>query len=204
MLKESEGILSSARPLVRVAQPRRRPGDPGDADAASGLSSAPAGGQDAWPGATFSRSLERLDRRAGYPSASNSASDVLDLFSSAGYRVDLMAFPTAGARGRGRRLQRRRPFRSPRSSETFDDGWTTDDERPPPLRTTVTAEKARDDHHPQRQPRRQLRPIDQSLPRLRARLHLLLCPAGARLHGPLARARFREPPVLQARRRSRC
>ena len=59
-----------------------------------------------------------------------------------------------------------------------------------------------DHHRPQRQSRRGLRPVDQSLPRLRARLHLLLRPPGPRLYGPFARPRFREQTVLQAGRRA--
>src|SRR5665213_2504320 len=57
--------------------------------------------------------------------------------------------------------------------------------------------KSTGDHHPQRQPRRRLRPLDQSLPGLRTRLHLLLRPPRPRLYGPLARPRFRKQAVLQ-------
>ena len=60
------------------------------------------------------------------------------------------------------------------------------------------------DHRPQRQPRRPLRPLDQPLPRLRARLHLLLRPADPRLPGPLARARLRDQAVSPSPTRPSC
>ena len=54
------------------------------------------------------------------------------------------------------------------------------------------------DHHPQQVARHRLRPLDQSLSRLRARLHLLLRAADARLSRPVARARFRIQAVREA------
>ena len=56
------------------------------------------------------------------------------------------------------------------------------------------------DHHPQRFTGYFLRPVDQSLSRLRARLHLLLRAADPCLSGPVAGARFRIKAVRQARR----
>ena len=53
----------------------------------------------------------------------------------------------------------------------------------------------------QRQPRCRFRSLDQPLPRMRARLHLLLRPPGPCLYGPVARPRFRKQAVLQAWRR---
>ena len=47
-------------------------------------------------------------------------------------------------------------------------------------------------------PRRALRQVDQSLPGLRAWLHLLLCAAEPQLSRPVARARFRNQDLLQA------
>ena len=70
-----------------------------------------------------------------------------------------------------------------------------------PFKTEVTVEQPRTHHHPQRLARHRLRPVDQSLSRLRARLHLLLRAADARLSRPLARARFRDQAVRQAERR---
>ena len=49
-------------------------------------------------------------------------------------------------------------------------------------------------------PGRPVRPLDQPLPRLRARLRLLLRPADARLPRPVARPRLRDPARRQARR----
>ncbi len=54
-------------------------------------------------------------------------------------------------------------------------------------------------HHPQHLAGRGLRPLDQPLPGLRARLHLLLRPADARLSRSLAGARLRDPPRGAAR-----
>ncbi len=54
------------------------------------------------------------------------------------------------------------------------------------------------DHHPQRLARHRLRPLDQSLSRLRARLRLLLRAADPRLSRPVARARFRIQTVREA------
>ena len=52
----------------------------------------------------------------------------------------------------------------------------------------------------QRIARRPVRPLHQSLPGLRARLRLLLRAAQPQLPGPIARAGFRNPDLLQARR----
>ncbi len=84
--------------------------------------------------------------------------------------------------------------------EDFDDGWTRD-EAPDPARHPGDVGEAEERHHPQRIARHRLRPVDQSLSRLRARLLLLLRPSDPRLSRPFARARFREPPVRQAGRR---
>ena len=73
-----------------------------------------------------------------------------------------------------------------------------------PLRTTLTAEKARviitRNDSPDVGFDRSINPYRG----LRARLHLLLRPARPRLHGPVARPRFREQAVLQARARASC
>ena len=53
----------------------------------------------------------------------------------------------------------------------------------------------------QRLARHPLRPVDQPLPRLRARLHLLLRAADAQLPQPVARARLRDPHHRQGQRR---
>ena len=56
------------------------------------------------------------------------------------------------------------------------------------------------DPHPQQLARHRLRPLDQRLSRLRARLHLLLRPADPRLSRPLARRGFRIAAVREAQR----
>ena len=65
------------------------------------------------------------------------------------------------------------------------------------------ADKRRHAHHPRAQhlARRAVRPLDQPLSRLRARLHLLLRAADPRLSRPVARPRFRDQDPVQARRR---
>src|ERR1700722_8001963 len=74
-----------------------------------------------------------------------------------------------------------------------------------PRGTAAVYDHGRDRHrpqgdHPQRLARHLLRPLDQSLSRLRARLHLLLRPPAPRLYGPLARPRFRVEALRQAGR----
>jgi hypothetical protein len=69
--------------------------------------------------------------------------------------------------------------------EAVDDGWWS--EEPEPLRTQIAG-------HP-------LRPLHQSLPRLRARLHLLLRAPYACLARTLPGTGLREPTLLQARSR---
>ena len=54
------------------------------------------------------------------------------------------------------------------------------------------------DHHPQRLARHLVRPLDQSVSRLRARLHLLLRAADPRLSRPVAGPRFRIEAVREA------
>ena len=68
------------------------------------------------------------------------------------------------------------------------------------LKTQVTIERARSHHLAQRLARRRLRPVDQSLPRLRAWLHLLLRPAEPCLPRALARPRLRDQALRQDQR----
>ena len=85
--------------------------------------------------------------------------------------------------------------------EAFDDGWTPE-EKPRPRAEDPGHHRARAlDHLAQRLARRRLRPLDQSLPRLRARLHLLLRPAEPRLPRALAGPRFRDQAFRQDQRR---
>ena len=74
--------------------------------------------------------------------------------------------------------------------EDFDDGWTRE-EAPEPLATEVTWEKPKAIITRNESPDIRIRPVDQSLSRLRAWLLLLLRPADPRLYGALGRARFR-------------
>ena len=87
----------------------------------------------------------------------------------------------------------------PRVHVPVDDGWQSLEELPP-FKTTVGDRHGAQDHHPQRLARHLVRPLDQSLSRLRARLRLLLRPADPRLSRPLARARFRIQAVHEAGR----
>ena len=88
--------------------------------------------------------------------------------------------------------------------EAFDDHWDIPEEQAP-LRTEVTLEKAEDDHHPQ-YPRRISVSSARSNPLswLRAWLLLLLRPAQPCLAGSFGGARFRDPPVCQARCATTC
>ncbi len=85
----------------------------------------------------------------------------------------------------------------------FDDGWETLEDLPP-LKTHGVRRNAEEDHHHQRFARYFLRPVDQSLSRLRAWLQLLLCPADPRLYGSVAGARFRKQAVRQDQRGANC
>ena len=101
-------------------------------------------------------------------------------------------------RRRGRGAQSNASGRyEPLARIAFDDGWRTLDELPP-FKTTVHDRRHPQDHHPQRLARHRLRPLDQSLSRLRARLRLLLRAPDPRLSRPVARARFRIQIVREA------
>jgi hypothetical protein len=88
--------------------------------------------------------------------------------------------------------------------EPFDDGWGTleqavrAEEAPPATRSSNSGQ---DHPHRQRLARHRLRPVDQPLPRVRARLHLLLRPAHPQLPEPVTRPRFRDPHHRQGQRR---
>ena len=97
-------------------------------------------------------------------------------------------------RGRGARTNASAASRRERR-EAFDDGWETPG-RAEPFATHVRRETAAHHRH-QRQPRHQLRPVDQPLSRLRAWLHLLLRAAHPRLSRPLARASTSRPALRQ-------
>ena len=105
-------------------------------------------------------------------------------------------------KGRGATFNPKVRFES-RELDPFDDGWGSlaqaPSEAPPPRDRGVRR------HQPQRdraQPvaRHPVRQLDQPLSRLRAWLHLLLRAAEPRLSRPVARARFRDQAVRQARR----
>ena len=67
--------------------------------------------------------------------------------------------------------------------------------------TTVIEEQAKSILVEERFARPDVRPVDQPVPRLRARLRLLLRAADAQLSRPLARARLRDPDHRQGQRR---
>ncbi len=73
------------------------------------------------------------------------------------------------------------------------------DEDLPPLRTEVAIERPRKVITRNTSPDICVRPVDQSLSRLRAWLHLLFCAAQPRLSRPVAGARFRDPAGRAAR-----
>ena len=87
----------------------------------------------------------------------------------------------------------------PQARQRFDDGWGSSDDLPP-FKTQVQEERPRQDHHHQPVPRHFLRPLDQSVSRLRARLRLLLRAPDPRLYGPVAGGRFRDAALRQAER----
>jgi hypothetical protein len=101
--------------------------------------------------------------------------------------VDLKALADANVaiereRRRGRGAQSNASGRyEPLARTVFDDGWQGFEELPP-FKTTVTIDSSR-----KIITRYLIRPLHQPLPRLRARLHLLLCETYTRLPRALAR-----------------
>ena len=105
-----------------------------------------------------------------------------------------------GARRRGRGAQSNASGRyEPIARIAFDDGWQSLEELPP-FETTVTVDSTRKIITRNEFARHFVRPLDQSLSRLRARLHLLLRAADPRLSRAVARPRLRIQAVRQARR----
>ena len=113
-----------------------------------------------------------------------------------------VAVETVRRRGRGAQSNASGRY-EPVARVAFDDGWQNLEDLPP-FKTTVHGRRHPQDHHPQRVARHPLRPLDQSLSRLRARLHLLLRAADPRLSRAVAGARFRVQAVRQARRPRSC
>ena len=93
--------------------------------------------------------------------------------------------PVRAPRARGGRRWLGQPRRAGRRAVAGDPG---------------AAGSGADDPRPQRVARHPVRPVDQSLSRLRAWLRLLLCPAQPRPSGAVGRARFRDQDLRQARR----
>ena len=109
---------------------------------------------------------------------------------------------------KGRGAATRLPHRFERDvRDAFDDGWGTLEEDAaeadelPPLATEVRFEDVEVGAERKRFARHSLRPLAQPVPRLRARLHLLLRAAHAQLPQPLARARLRDQADRQAQHR---
>ena len=86
----------------------------------------------------------------------------------------------------------------PTARIAFDDGWRSLDELPA-FKTEGNDRRDPQDHHPQPVAGHRLRPLDQSLSRLRARLRVLLCAADPRLSRPVAGPRLRIQAICEAR-----
>ena len=111
--------------------------------------------------------------------------------------------PLHAIKGRGAATRLAHRFEKD-SRSAYDDGWGTLDEAQS-RRTAAAADRGALRGREvgagrQRLARRALRPLAQPLPRLRARLHLLLRPAHAQLPQPLARAGLRDQAHRQAQR----
>ncbi len=76
--------------------------------------------------------------------------------------------------------------------------WLAEPRRPAAVQDHRHGRRHPQDHHPQQLAGHLVRPLDQPVSRLRARLHLLLRPADPRLSGSVARARFRVQAVREA------
>ena len=125
---------------------------------------------------------------------------VLEMFSSARHdqRMDMPA-TVKPRKGRGAASNESGRFEREKRV-AFDDGWEHAEHEPSRRGCDDPAHRRCDahDHRPQRLAGYRLRPLDQPVSRLRARLHLLLCAAEPRLSRPVARPRFRDPHLLQA------
>ena len=88
----------------------------------------------------------------------------------------------------------------PVAREAFDDGWDLDEE-PPPLPHRGDRREAAHDHHPERFARHLLRPLDQSLPGLRARLLYCFARPTHAFQGLSLGPRLRDQDLRQAERR---
>ncbi len=100
-------------------------------------------------------------------------------------------------KGRGATLQIEGRFESV-AREHVDDGWGTADEELPPFKTTVTIDSAKSVIQRHDFARHPVRLFAECVSRLRARLHLLLRAAFARLPESFAGAGFRDQAVCQA------
>ena len=109
--------------------------------------------------------------------------------------MDRRGIPAPPHKGRGATFNPKVRFESAQL-DPFDDGWGSlvaarAEAPPPPTEVLPDASRTRD--RPQRLARHPVRAVDQPLPRLRARLHLLLRAAEPRLSRPLARASTSRP-----------
>ena len=111
-------------------------------------------------------------------------------------RRGLRAAASAPVKGRGTVWAIEHRYRASRPT-SYDDGWGTLDQQASEERlgpeTTVVEEQREVDPLGQRLARSVVRSLDQSLPRLRAWLRLLLRAADAQLSRPLAGPRLRDP-----------
>ena len=102
----------------------------------------------------------------------------------------------ANAVAAGERGRTKQGASKPSVHEAFDDGWESLGLLEA-FKTEVFEDTAQVDHRAQRQPRHLVRPLDQSLPRLRARLHLLLRAPEPLLSRAFGGARFRDQALRQ-------
>ena len=115
--------------------------------------------------------------------------------------TELLGVVVEHERRRGRGAESNASGRyEPLARIAFDDGWRSLDELPP-FKTEVTVDATRKIITRNELPGYRLRPLDQSLSRLRARLRLLLRPADPRLSGAVAGARLRDPSCSSSRTR---
>ena len=116
-----------------------------------------------------------------------------------------MTADAAPIKGRGATFNPGNRFRRERAKPSTTAGRRRrrreDDDAPPPLKTTVTHPAGAHDHRAQRFARHSVHAVDQSVPGLRARLHLLLRAADARLPRSVAGPRLRDQALRQAQRR---
>src|SRR5438874_10521564 len=113
----------------------------------------------------------------------------LNVLICSSYLAHAYAGHPPAAQGTRRRKQRKRPLRD-READAVRRWLGLFGRRAGAAGDDAVGRRDAHDHRPQRLARHRLRPLDQPVSRLRARLHLLLCAAEPRLSRPVARSRF--------------